>query len=61
MNFIEIDCPWCWERIELGIDSSAGDAELVEDCSVCCQPMLLKLRFAPGSDQPDVIVERENA
>lgn len=38
-----INCPYCGEMIELLIDCSAGSREYVEDCQVCCQPMVLAL------------------
>lgn len=38
-----INCPYCGEINELLIDCSAGSREYVEDCQVCCQPMLLTL------------------
>ncbi|MDI3260012.1 MAG: CPXCG motif-containing cysteine-rich protein [Sinobacteraceae bacterium] len=40
-----VTCPYCWERVELSVDPSAGDQDYVEDCPVCCQPMLLHLHF----------------
>ena len=38
----EITCPYCWEEIEIGVDSSVAVQEYVEDCSVCCRPILLR-------------------
>jgi hypothetical protein len=34
-------CPYCGERISLLIDSSAGSQHYIEDCQVCCQPMVV--------------------
>jgi len=39
----QIPCPYCGEILDLLIDCSAGSREYVEDCQVCCQPMLLTL------------------
>jgi hypothetical protein len=36
-------CPWCGERFEALADASAGDAEYVEDCPVCCRPISFRL------------------
>ena len=37
-------CPACGEEIPLFIDRSAGDEqEYVEDCPVCCRPILLRV------------------
>lgn len=36
---VEIECPYCGERITLLVDGSAGAQEYVEDCQVCCRPI----------------------
>jgi len=36
-------CPCCWEDITLIVDLSAGSQRYVEDCEVCCRPMLVIL------------------
>ncbi len=37
-------CPWCGEPIEAVLDLSAGDQCYVEDCPVCCRPIVFDLR-----------------
>ena len=34
-----VKCPYCGERFETPIDTSAGSARYVEDCQICCQPI----------------------
>ena len=54
-----VDCPYCWEPVELEADPSAGSAEFVQDCPVCCQPILARLSVAPdGSYRLEA--QREN-
>ena len=36
-----VHCPYCGEAIGLQLDLSAGSQEYVEDCAVCCQPMVV--------------------
>ena len=36
-----VTCPYCWQTVEITIDLSAGDQTYVEDCSVCCRPMVI--------------------
>lgn len=60
MSFTTIDCPWCWERFELAIDEGNGETELVEDCQVCCQPILLQIRYSADSAEPEITAVREN-
>jgi hypothetical protein len=40
---IRIRCPFCGEPFEAIVDASAGDAEYVEDCPVCCRPIEMRL------------------
>jgi hypothetical protein len=34
---VEVQCPYCRERVELYVDPDTSGV-LVEDCAVCCQP-----------------------
>ncbi|MEO8742570.1 MAG: CPXCG motif-containing cysteine-rich protein [Lysobacteraceae bacterium] len=40
---IHVTCPFCGERFEALVDASAGDAEYIEDCPVCCRPITLRM------------------
>jgi sarcosine oxidase delta subunit len=44
-DLIDATCPYCGEAIELVIDTSAGTADYVEDCPVCCRPMQVDVRM----------------
>ena len=49
-------CPYCGEAGELSVDPGGGALqEYVEDCEVCCQPWLVRVRF-DGEGQASVIV-----
>jgi hypothetical protein len=39
-----VTCPYCWQAIEITIDLSAGDQSYVEDCAVCCRPMVISFQ-----------------
>lgn len=41
-------CPHCWERISLTLDLSVPEQSYVEDCPVCCKPMLVCYAAADG-------------
>ena len=55
-----ITCPYCWQSIDILLDLSIPQQEYVEDCSVCCRPILInyvvedlgtvELTVAPESD-----------
>lgn len=44
----EVSCPHCGETITLFLDLSVESQDYVEDCSVCCQPMLVSASAADG-------------
>ncbi|MEM9303479.1 MAG: CPXCG motif-containing cysteine-rich protein [Pseudomonadota bacterium] len=54
---VVVQCPTCWESQELSIDTSAGDQDYTEDCTVCCRPMAVRVRLEGGA--PEVAVEAE--
>ena len=43
-----ITCPYCGERLEVAVDWSIREQEYVEDCQVCCQPMVLRVTVHDG-------------
>ena len=50
-------CPYCGEVVSIFLDPAGGSAQdYVEDCSVCCQPMTVRVRFA-GEGQADVMID----
>lgn len=55
----EIGCPYCAEAIEILVDVSAGDQNYIEDCQVCCRPIVISVAIdADGS--PQVRARSEN-
>ena len=55
-----MQCPHCWEPIEVLIDTSVAEQEYVEDCQVCCQPLLFTVAVPFDSEEPQVEVRPEN-
>lgn len=47
-ELVQVHCPHCGEAIELVVDTSAGAAEYVEDCPVCCRPIEVDARMLPN-------------
>ena len=55
---VELQCPFCGEMISVLVDCSLGEQSYVEDCSVCCQPMLLTIRMdEDGSPSVEALPE----
>lgn len=55
-----VTCPACWETIPLSLDLSAGSQTYTEDCSVCCNPMTVRLWVADDGAEFTVEVEPES-
>ncbi len=53
-----IYCPYCGEIIEVIVDLSVDHQEYVEDCSVCCRPIVMDVTAA--EDGPAVNVRSED-
>ena len=51
-----VTCPHCWEQIEVVLDRSVAEQQYVEDCSVCCRPILLTVNVH-GDEDVEVGVE----
>ncbi len=39
------DCPYCWERISVLVDNTAREQSYIEDCEVCCRPIVLDINL----------------
>jgi hypothetical protein len=53
-------CPWCGSPIDLVVDCSVGSQEYVEDCAVCCRPMIVTVTLnGKGDDALEVSLSRE--
>lgn len=54
-----VNCAFCGEEIELEIDPSAARTQrYVEDCQVCCRPLVVTVHFDEDG-HADVAVENE--
>ncbi len=62
MNYLEeraIECPYCGEYIEVLVDCSVARQTYVEDCQVCCSPIVLTV-YVHGEGDIAIEVRREN-
>lgn len=58
VEFATVNCPYCGESFETGVDASAGSSTYVEDCQVCCQPIEMELRVADDGTVQELITRR---
>ena len=42
LESIEVNCPYCGERVEVDVEPLEETQSLIQDCSVCCRPMQLE-------------------
>jgi len=54
-----VQCPYCWETLDISVDPSVPDQEYVEDCQVCCQPIVVHVTLDENL-VPSVNVWAEN-
>jgi len=51
MNLLQghdAECPHCGETIGLTLDLSVPDQAYIEDCPVCCKPMMVTYSSSDG-------------
>lgn len=62
LQIVQIQCPCCWESIDIQVDCSVAvqgeRQEYVEDCQVCCNPLVIELSIDQAG-QPEVVVRPE--
>ena len=46
----KISCPYCGEIFDVFVDTSVAEQIYVEDCYVCCRPILLAVRVDAGGE-----------
>lgn len=56
---VAVTCPHCWETITLTLDLSEGDQSYVEDCSVCCAPIVVSFAVDEDGGLANIAVDRE--
>ncbi len=55
----QISCPYCGEFIDVLIDCTVEHQEYIEDCQVCCRPIVLRVSVS-GSEEVLVEALHEN-
>ena len=41
LDSVLVQCPYCWEMLDISVDPSVPDQQYVEACQVCCQPIVV--------------------
>lgn len=59
-NLQSVQCPYCGEMFETEIDTSGGNQEYIEDCYVCCKPIVFRIEVDVDGELTGLEVQREN-
>lgn len=57
---LTLHCPYCGESFETSADTSAGSQTYVEDCAVCCRPIVVSLELDDDDELVEVRTRRED-
>ncbi len=55
-----IACPYCGENFETQIDCSVESQQYIEDCYVCCSPIVFNVTSDSDGNLVDVVISRDN-
>ena len=58
METLRHQCPYCGEPIHLVVDEEMLEEQYIEDCEVCCRPMVVQLYDSNGGIE--AVVKTEN-
>ena len=59
-NQQNVQCPYCGETFETEIDVSGGSQEYIEDCYVCCRPIVFQVKIDVNGELMGLEVQRDN-
>ncbi|HEX9813064.1 MAG TPA: CPXCG motif-containing cysteine-rich protein [Burkholderiales bacterium] len=59
LNWRAVQCPYCGEAFDTGIDTSAGGQTYTEDCYVCCRPIVFRIAADADGNLTTVETRRE--
>jgi hypothetical protein len=54
-----VSCPYCGEPLDVLLDPSVPHQEYIEDCQVCCRPIIFDVSV-PGDGDVSVFVRSES-
>ena len=62
MNYLEektVQCPYCSESIDVLIDCSISRQNYIEDCQVCCRPIIFDVEVGQAGEI-NIVLTHEN-
>jgi phage FluMu protein Com len=59
-EYTEIQCPHCGELQDINIELLQEQQSYIEDCQICCKPMVLNIQIDYDTQQVQIYAQREN-
>ncbi|KAA3625981.1 MAG: CPXCG motif-containing cysteine-rich protein [Proteobacteria bacterium] len=60
LQTVAVGCAICGETIEILVDCTIAEQAYVEDCQVCCNPLVMRVTVdEDGFPRVDVVAEQE--
>ena len=61
IEWVTVHCPYCDEPFETAVDCSVNEhQEYVEDCQICCQPIVFSVLISANNELLSVEIRPEN-
>lgn len=60
LQTIEVHCPYCGEAFTTCVDTSCLPQNYIEDCYVCCAPIVFDIQINPLDGELQFVVKQEN-
>lgn len=57
---ISVDCPYCGESFTALVDTSVDEQTYIEDCAVCCSPIVFDVWVDAETEKVQIYLRREN-
>lgn len=62
MSFLEecwISCPYCGETMSILVDPTNEEPDYIEDCQVCCRPIIIN-QLSANDGSITIVTRRED-
>lgn len=60
LHLYSVRCPYCGETFATDVDASAGNQEYIEDCYVCCRPIVFHISTNADGNLTGVEARRDD-
>lgn len=58
LSWVTVQCPYCWENIDIEVEAGDEPQSFIQDCTVCCRP--IQFEVVLGEDGVEVDASRSD-